>query len=133
VSRLSTNATQRSLTLTLDFANELIEFKPSEHFTLTLAKSLHDDGDDEDMTAGALAGDDTGKKTAKREMWRGGDEGLAEEYEYVMYGKVSHTCPQSRSIVTSTNSVAYPSHTLDRFTNSMNREVEKIRRECTRF
>lgn len=37
---------------------------------------------DEDGNEGA------GKKT-KREMWRGGEEGLAEGYDYVMYGKVS--------------------------------------------
>lgn len=28
----------------------------------------------------------------KREMWRGGDEGLAADFDYVMYGKVSEGC-----------------------------------------
>lgn len=96
VSRLTTLPTQRSLTVTLDFANELVQFRPTEHFTLTLAKSLHDDDDDDDVVTGngqaAASGtaelDESGKRVAKREMWRGGDEGLAADYEYVMYGKV---------------------------------------------
>lgn len=91
---MTTLPTQRSLTLTLDFANELVQFRPTEHFTLTLAKSLHDDPAGDDLASGqAIAADgeldDSGKRVAKREMWRGGDEGLAADYEYVMYGKVS--------------------------------------------
>jgi DNA-directed RNA polymerase I, II, and III subunit RPABC3 len=89
---MTSNPTQRDLTVTLDYANEFIQFKPQEYFTMTLATSLHEDGDDEEVSgaAGGVGGsDEVNKKVAKREMWRGGDEGLAEQYEYVMHGKVS--------------------------------------------
>jgi DNA-directed RNA polymerase I, II, and III subunit RPABC3 len=93
VSRLTSNPTQRDITMTLDYANEFVQFKPQEYFTMTLATSLHEDGDDEEVAGGnsGIAGgpDEVNKKIAKREMWRGGDEGLAEQYEYVMHGKVS--------------------------------------------
>jgi DNA-directed RNA polymerase I, II, and III subunit RPABC3 len=90
---MTSNPSQRGLSLTLDFANEFIQFKPQEYFTMTLATSLHEDGDDEEVaggSSGAAGGpDEASKKVTKREMWRGGDEGLAEQYEYVMHGKVS--------------------------------------------
>ena len=89
---MTSNPTQRDLTVTLDYANEFIQFKPQEYFTMTLATSLHEDGDDEEVSGaanGSGGADEVNKKVAKREMWRGGDEGLAEQYEYVMHGKVS--------------------------------------------
>jgi DNA-directed RNA polymerase I, II, and III subunit RPABC3 len=90
---MTSNPSQRGLSLTLDFANEFIQFKPQEYFTMTLATSLHEDGDDEEVaggSSGAAGGpDEASKKVTKREMWRGGEEGLAEQYEYVMHGKVS--------------------------------------------
>ncbi|KAG7529025.1 hypothetical protein FFLO_05818 [Filobasidium floriforme] len=92
VSRMTSNPSQRGLSLTLDYANEFIQFKPQEYFTMTLATSLHEDGDDEEVaggSSGAAGGpDEASKKVTKREMWRGGDEGLAEQYEYVMHGKI---------------------------------------------
>jgi hypothetical protein len=45
---------------------------------MTLATSLHEDGDDEDVSGavgGAGGADEVSKKVARREMWRGGDEG----------------------------------------------------------
>lgn len=102
VSRMTSNPTQRDLTMTLDYANEFIQFKPQEYFTMTLATSLHEDGDDEEITggpAGATGGpEEASKKVAKREMWRGGEEGLAEQYEYVMHGKVSISTARPRRI-----------------------------------
>ena len=46
---------------------------------MTLARSLERDWTGEGETSGA----------GKREMWRGGDEGLAADFDYVMFGKVS--------------------------------------------
>jgi DNA-directed RNA polymerase I, II, and III subunit RPABC3 len=37
---------------------------------------------------GAGAGDEDAPKKVKRELWRSEDQGLAADYEYVMYGKV---------------------------------------------
>lgn len=46
---------------------------------MTLARSLERDWTGEGETSGV----------GKREMWRGGDEGLAADFDYVMFGKVS--------------------------------------------
>lgn len=47
---------------------------------MTLARSL-----ERDWSGSAEEGGQQGK----REMWRGGDEGLAADFDYVMFGKVS--------------------------------------------
>lgn len=66
--------------LTLDYANELIQFAPKDKFHLMLSRTLSEDPD-------AVEGMKDAEN--KREMWRGGDQGLAENFDYVMYGKVS--------------------------------------------
>ncbi len=68
--------------MTLDIANELIQFKPKDTFSLALARSLRAAADDD---AAQTSGGPT-----QREMWRGGEQGLAEDYDYVMHGKVRH-------------------------------------------
>jgi hypothetical protein len=44
-------------------------------------EELDVNGDEEDEDA---------PKKVKRELWRSEDQGLAADYEYVMYGKVSY-------------------------------------------
>jgi hypothetical protein len=86
VSRIQATSHNTNSELTLDIAPELYALAPEETFTLALAKSLvqeeldvnGEDGDDEDAP-----------KKVKRELWRSEDQGLAADYEYVMYGKVS--------------------------------------------
>jgi DNA-directed RNA polymerase I, II, and III subunit RPABC3 len=67
--------------VTLDYASELIDFAKGNHIVICLARSLQ-------LDPTSLMSD-SGAKEAKREMWRGGEQGLAQEYDYVMYGKVS--------------------------------------------
>lgn len=73
------------MNLTLDIASELYPLQSGETFTLAIARSLIPEELDE------VDGDDVGGgggKRVKRELWRSGDQGLAGDYEYVMYGKV---------------------------------------------
>jgi DNA-directed RNA polymerase I, II, and III subunit RPABC3 len=72
--------------ITLDIASELYPLKAGESIFLTLARSLVTETDaDADVEMDA-----DGEKVQKvtREMWRGGDQGLAEQFDYVLYGKV---------------------------------------------
>jgi DNA-directed RNA polymerase I, II, and III subunit RPABC3 len=83
VSRIQGTAQNTNAELTLDIAPELYAIAAGETFTLALAKSLVQDelelnGD----------GEEDGPKKVKRELWRSEDQGLAADYEYVMYGKV---------------------------------------------
>ncbi len=81
------------MSVTLDIANELYPVSTSETFTLAVARSLipeelDADGDAMDGLNGN--GDGDAPRRVKRELWRTGDQGLAADYEYVMYGKVGH-------------------------------------------
>ncbi|RSH91893.1 DNA-directed RNA polymerases I, II, and III subunit RPABC3 [Saitozyma podzolica] len=72
--------------LTLDIANELYPLTSGETFTLALARSL---SPEEELAAnGDEEGSEAGGKRVKKEMWRSEDQGLAADYEYVMYGKI---------------------------------------------
>nr|ODN91547.1 DNA-directed RNA polymerase I, II, and III subunit RPABC3 [Cryptococcus depauperatus CBS 7855] len=86
VSRITASSHSLSMNLTLDLANELYPLQPSETFTLVLARSLvpqelealeNEDEEDEDKV-----------RRIKRELWRSDDQGLAVDFDYVMYGKV---------------------------------------------
>jgi DNA-directed RNA polymerases I, II, and III subunit RPABC3 len=83
VTRITAESEALNVNITLDLANELIQFKPKEKFSLALARSLNPESDAEVARGG---GDKSSE--VKREMWRGGEQGLAEEYDYVMHGKV---------------------------------------------
>lgn len=82
--------------ISLDLANELYPLQAGESFTLALARSLVPEQDAAEALAagsaaadqeiGAVAGE---SKKVKRELWRTGDQGLAADYDYVMFGKVS--------------------------------------------
>jgi hypothetical protein len=81
--------------LTLDIANELYPLTSGETFTLALARSL---SPEEELAAnGDEEGSEAGGKRVKKEMWRSEDQGLAADYEYVMYGKVSEGASASAS------------------------------------
>lgn len=87
VSRITAKSHNLSMFLTLDIAVELYPLSAGETFTLALARSLVPDEDDQDLDGDQdLEGDRP--KRIKRELWRGGDQGLAADYEYVLYGKV---------------------------------------------
>jgi DNA-directed RNA polymerase I, II, and III subunit RPABC3 len=74
--------------LTLDYNFELFPLKNEQSFALALASSL----DREGAPAAAADGDEEADKD--RHKWRPdgkGKRGLEEDYDYVMYGKVSTT------------------------------------------
>ena len=87
--------------ISLDLANELYPLQAGESFTLALARSLVPEQDAADALAagaagsqdqddiGAMNGDGVAPKPVRRELWRSGDQGLAADYDYVMFGKVS--------------------------------------------
>ncbi len=87
VTRITAESEALNVNITLDLANELIQFKPKEKFSLALARSLHPE-----LEAEAARGGVDKANEVKREMWRGGEQGLAEEYDYVMHGKVRLNC-----------------------------------------
>lgn len=96
VSRIQATAHNTNAELTLDIAPELYALAAGETFTLALAKNLvQDDLELNGDGTGAGAGEEDAPKKVKRELWRSDDQGLAADYEYVMYGKVgiSLCCP----------------------------------------
>ncbi|KAI5454432.1 DNA-directed RNA polymerases I, II, and III subunit RPABC3 [Naganishia albida] len=78
VSRMTGYAQNEAIEVHLDYACELYQFKTGAKAHIALARSL-DTG---------VSGSADGGREAKREMWRGGEQGLAEDYDYVMYGKI---------------------------------------------
>ena len=110
------------MTLTLDIANELYPLAASETFALAVARSLVPDEQDTGSVDGDADGDGAAPKKVKRELWRSGDQGLASDYEYVMYGKVS-VSPRPRYWRVSADMMW-----VGRFTNSTIRRRGIIRR-----
>ncbi|KAF9349010.1 DNA-directed RNA polymerases I, II, and III subunit RPABC3 [Mortierella sp. AD094] len=79
VSRINARSDNYEMELTLDINNELYPLEVGEKFSLVLATSL---------SLTASVGNDT---SGTQESWRervGGERTLADDYEYVMYGKV---------------------------------------------
>lgn len=74
--------------LTLDYNIELFSLAPNESFALALASSL--------VNGAPPTNPDANEDEDKdKDVWRPdgkGRRGLEEEYDYVMYGKVSKTC-----------------------------------------
>lgn len=71
------------MSMQLDVAIELYPLQAGEVFSLLLVRSLKPEDDapkDEE-------GEDAPKKI-KRELWRSDDQGLANDYDYVLLGKV---------------------------------------------
>ena len=83
--------------ISLDIANELYPLSAGETFTLSLARSLVPEEDAAAAAEAQAAAEEIGggepdgmaSKKVKRELWRSGDQGLAADYDYVMFGKVS--------------------------------------------
>lgn len=65
--------------LSLDVAIDVYPISPSQSFSFQLVSTLHPNGQ----------GDD-GVSANGKEVWRDGAGGIAEDWDYVMYGKVSH-------------------------------------------
>ncbi|ODN73162.1 hypothetical protein L202_07728 [Cryptococcus amylolentus CBS 6039] len=84
VSRITATSHNHSMALTLDLAVELYPLLAGETFTLSLARSLEPEEDEE-----AEGGEEGGEvKKIKRELWRRESQGLGDDYDYVMYGKI---------------------------------------------
>jgi DNA-directed RNA polymerase I, II, and III subunit RPABC3 len=70
------------MNLTLDIASEIYPLNQGENFTLAIARTLVPSELDEPEE------EEGGVKKIKRELWRSGEQGIAADWEYVMYGKV---------------------------------------------
>ena len=82
VSRIVASSTTLEMDLSLDVATDIYPISPSQSFSLQLVSTLHpSSGEDGAATSTTAA---NGK-----EVWRDGAGGLAEDWDYVMYGKVS--------------------------------------------
>lgn len=87
VSRVIAHSSTLDMTLSLDIATDIYPVHVGQQLTFQLTSSLHRQKTSDD--------------TADRESWRleqPGAQGIAEEYDYVMYGKVrGHTNRRSSS------------------------------------
>ncbi|CED84186.1 dna-directed rna polymerases and iii kda polypeptide [Phaffia rhodozyma] len=83
VSRIEASSSALSMNLTLDINSEVFPLSVGDRIMLLLSSTLFPDEADkaEDETDGQ-AGE------SKREAWRGGEEGLAADFDYVTYGKI---------------------------------------------
>ncbi|KAK8853215.1 hypothetical protein IAR55_003917 [Kwoniella newhampshirensis] len=88
VSRITAPSHNLNMALTLDIANELYPLAVREQFTLAIARSLIPEELENGDADGADGDGEGGVKKIKRELWRSDDQGLAKDYDYVMYGKI---------------------------------------------
>ncbi|GAA6036858.1 hypothetical protein JCM8097_006317 [Rhodosporidiobolus ruineniae] len=73
VSRIAGKSNNLDMRLTLDINTDLIQLNKDQNFTVALASTLNPDGNKETSASG----------------WRADiDGGLADDFDYVMYGKV---------------------------------------------
>ncbi|KAK1921991.1 DNA-directed RNA polymerases i, ii, and iii 17.1 kda polypeptide [Papiliotrema laurentii] len=88
VARIEGVAENTQMKLTLDINSEIYPIQAGEQITLAVARSLLPE--EMEVDGGSEAGEngDDAPRKVKREMWRGGDQGLAAGYEYVLYGKI---------------------------------------------
>lgn len=70
------------MSLTLDVNFDVYPLAAGDRITVLLASTLHGDDD--------KAGEE-GSDQDRREAWRGGDQGLAADFDYVTYGKARRT------------------------------------------
>jgi hypothetical protein len=88
VSRLYAHSKNYDMDLTLDYNTELFPLQSDQSFALALASSLARGG----SAAGGVDGGAEDADDKDRDVWRPdgkGRRGLEEDYDYVMYGKVS--------------------------------------------
>lgn len=83
MSRIKAESRDMGMSLHLDIANELYPLAEGEVFSLLLARSLKPE---DDVAAEHEDGD--APRKIKRELWRAEDQGLANDYDYVLMGKV---------------------------------------------
>ncbi|KAK4685940.1 DNA-directed RNA polymerases I, II, and III subunit RPABC3, partial [Tremellales sp. Uapishka_1] len=88
VSRITATSLSLNMSLTLDIAVELYPLQAAEKFSLAIARSLVPEELSEAQNGDGESENGDGVKKIKRELWRGGDMGLAGDYDYVMHGKV---------------------------------------------
>ncbi|CAO1617093.1 unnamed protein product [Jaminaea pallidilutea] len=81
VSRVVASSTSLEMDLSLDVATDIYPMKSSQSFSFQLVSTLHPGG------AANGDGDNLTNSTGK-EVWRDGAGGIAEEWSYVMYGKI---------------------------------------------
>lgn len=84
VSRIEATSPALSMSLTLDINSDIFPLAEGDRITVCIASSLFGSA----PAAGGNDGDEEEGGIARREAWRGGDEGLASEFDYVVYGKV---------------------------------------------
>lgn len=92
MSRLYAHSKNYDMALTLDYNTELLVLQQGQSFAMALSTSLARGGDPADANA-ADGGEDADEK--ERDVWRPdgkGRRGLEEDYDYVMYGKVTLYC-----------------------------------------
>ena len=92
VSRLFAHSKNYDMDITLDYNIELFPLENGQSFALALASSLARGGS-EVVATGDTDAEDADDKD--RNVWRPdgkGRRGLEEDYDYVMYGKVSPVC-----------------------------------------
>lgn len=93
VSRIVAHSPSLEMDLSLDIASELYPLAKDQQFTFLLASSLHSHGGRPTRTGAEGEGEqDEVSLAAEKDAWRldgPGGGGLADEYDYVMYGKVS--------------------------------------------
>ncbi|PWN21970.1 RNA polymerase [Microstroma glucosiphilum] len=81
VSRIVASSTTLEMDLSLDVATDIYPISPSQSFSFQLVSTLHPAG------SGNANGTD-GAGAASKEVWRQGAGGIAEDWDYVMYGKI---------------------------------------------
>jgi hypothetical protein len=84
VSRIEATSPALSMALTLDINSDIFPLAEGDRITVCIASSLFGSA----PAAGGMDGEEEEGGVARREAWRGGDEGLASEFDYVVYGKV---------------------------------------------
>jgi hypothetical protein len=99
VSRLYAHSKNYDMDLTLDINTELFPLKVDQSFAMALASSLARGGTSTDVPMDGMPDEGEDKD---RDVWRPdgkGRRGLEEDYEYVMYGKVSGDAFRNDSVV----------------------------------
>ncbi|KAL1412782.1 DNA-directed RNA polymerases I, II, and III subunit RPABC3 [Vanrija albida] len=87
VSRIVAASRELGMHLTLDVASELYPLAEGEAFALAVVRSLTPEKDAAEAAEG-MDDDDGATRKVRRELWRAEDQGLANEYDYVMHGKI---------------------------------------------
>ncbi|KAJ3163156.1 hypothetical protein HDU86_002325 [Geranomyces michiganensis] len=80
VSRITAKNESGDVEITLDVNTEIYPLQTHEKVSLALAATLSLDA--------TFAGGDDALAASSREAWRSGERSLADDYDYVMYGKV---------------------------------------------